>query len=142
MEVMRCMAKREHMESMKIQLPVGEMNLYRELATENQVSVASIVRALLNGRLQKYLGNVRFVDPKQGKEIKQLLMNVGTEMEKTRLEINRIGVNVNQLARVAWQDEVPDYYLFELETRKLKNIMRDYETIKCEMSDALCRIHE
>lgn len=136
------MGERKHMESLKIQVPAGELNLYRELAKENDVSCASVIRALLAGRLEKYLGVVRYVDPEQAQEIIETVNQCCIELEKTRLELNRIGVNINQLARIAWTEDIPEYEKINGEVKCVKKIMNDYESIANEMSESLCHIRE
>lgn len=78
------------------------------IADRNDISKAEAVRLAVDNRLLDYVGKVQYVYPEQGKEIRLLLGKLATEIQKIRMEINRIGVNYNQ-------------------EMKLKNIEKKYE---------------
>lgn len=135
------MAKRERMESMKIQIPAGEMQIYRQLAKDYDMSIAAVFRAVTNGKLAEYLGKVRYVQPEQAKEIRQILMDLGNNMTKTRLEINRVGVNLNQLAQVANEtDQIAKMETIEAARKTVLQALAKYDALTEEMGDVLCRI--
>jgi squalene cyclase len=81
------------------------------IADRNDISKAEAVRLAVDNRLLDYVGKVQYVYPEQGKEIRLLLGALATEMQKIRMEINRIGVNYNQ-------------------EMKLKNIEKKYRNSK------------
>lgn len=135
------MAKRERMESIKIQIPAGEMQIYRQLAKEYDMSIAAVFRAVTNGKLADYLGTVRYVQPEQAKEIRQYLMDLGNNMTKTRLEINRVGTNLNQLARVANEtDQIEKMETIEAVRKTVLGALAKYDALTEEMGDVLCHI--
>lgn len=71
----------------------------REMAEEYGVSFSEVVRLAIDGHLEQYLGQVQYMDSEQGKKIRQQCAVLGTEMQAIRNELNRIGVNINQLAK-------------------------------------------
>ena len=135
------MAKRERMESMKIQIPAGEMQIYRQLAKDYDMSIAAVFRAVTNGKLAEYLGKVRYVQPEQAKEIRRCLMDLGSNITRTRLEINRVGVNLNQMARVANEtDQIGKMETIEAVRKTVLQALAKYDALTEEMGDVLCRI--
>lgn len=135
------MAKRERMESIKIQIPAGEMQIYRQLAKEYDMSIAAVFRAVTNGKLAEYLGKVRYVQPEQAREIRQILMDLGNNITWTRLEINRVGVNLNQVARVANEtDQIEKMETIEAVRKTVLQALAKYDALTEEMGDVLCRI--
>lgn len=135
------MAKRERMESIKIQIPAGEMQIYRQLAKDYDMSIAAVFRAVTNGKLAEYLGKVRYVQPEQAKEIRQCLMDLGNNITWTRLEINRVGVNLNQVARVANEtDQIEKMETIEAVRKTVLQALAKYDALTEEMGDVLCRI--
>ena len=67
-----------------------------EIAKENGISKAQLIRYIVDNRMVDYLGAIRYIDPEQGEEIQteiQELMNVLTAV---KTELHRIGVNYNQ----------------------------------------------
>ena len=66
------------------------------LSDKYKMSISEIVRTATDDRLSKFLGNIVYIYPDQGEQIMKIIGAVGTEMEKIRIELNRIGVNYNQ----------------------------------------------
>ena len=71
-----------------------------DLAEQYKMSKAEIVRLATDDRLIKYLGNTVYIDKEQGEAVTLAVGKIGTELEKIRLELNRIGVNYNQAQRL------------------------------------------
>jgi len=71
-----------------------------DIADRHSISKAEIVRLGFQGDLTKYLGNIEYVDTEQGAEIRKLFGGVFTELNRSRIELNRIGVNYNQEMRL------------------------------------------
>lgn len=134
------MAKRERMESIKIQIPAGEMQIYRQLAKEYNMSIAAVFRAVTNGKLAQYLGTVRYIDPEQAKEIRSILMNFGTKMDKSRLEINRIGVNLNQLTEIAWSHGIKEFETIQEARDTVLNALAKYDLLAEQIGGEICHI--
>ena len=73
----------------------------QDVAHDYCVSQAQIVRMAVAGNMAKYLGDVRYVDQEQAQEIKRLVVELLDVTSDVRNELNRIGTNVNQIARAA-----------------------------------------
>ena len=73
-------------------------NVIREIAEEMGVSQAEVVRMAVAGNMARYLGDVRYIDQDQAKELVTELLDVTSTV---RNELHRIGVNYNQEVRVA-----------------------------------------
>ena len=73
----------------------------QDVAHDYCVSQAQIVRMAVAGNMAKYLGDVRYVDQEQSQEIKRLVVELLDVTSDVRNELNRIGTNVNQIARAA-----------------------------------------
>ena len=72
----------------------------RDIAESNGLSQAEVVRMAVAGNLSRYLGDIRFVDPKQGEQIRRCVASLVDIVSAIRIELNRIGVNYNQEVRV------------------------------------------
>ena len=71
-----------------------------DISDRHSVSKAEIIRLGFQSDLIKYLGNVEYVDANQGAEIRKLFGEICTELSRSRMELNRIGVNYNQEMRL------------------------------------------
>ena len=71
----------------------------RDIADENRMSQAEIVRMAVAGNLARYLGDIRYIDPEQGKKIRSCVKELVDTVSKIMIELNRIGVNYNQAVR-------------------------------------------
>ena len=71
-----------------------------DISDRHCVSKAEIIRLGFQSDLIKYLGNVEYVDANQGAEIRKLFGEICTELSRSRMELNRIGVNYNQEMRL------------------------------------------
>lgn len=67
-----------------------------EIAKENNISKAQLIRYIVDNRMVDYLGSIKFIDPEQGEEIQQEIMSVMNELSAVKTELHRIGVNYNQ----------------------------------------------
>lgn len=74
-------------------------DIIKDIAEEYGVSFSEVVRLSIDGHLEKYLGNVQYIDKQQGEAIRQYTAVLANEMQEIRNELNRIGVNVNQIAK-------------------------------------------
>ena len=82
----------------------------RDVADDNSISKAELVRMALAGNLNEYLGDIRIIDKRQGAEIKGQITALFDVVSEIKNELHRIGVNYNQEIR-------------------LKNIKRKYGTV-------------
>lgn len=76
-------------------------NVIRDISEEMEVSQAEVVRTTVAGNMARYLGDVRYIDQAQAKEIKQLVVELPDAVSTVRNELHRIGVNINQEAEAA-----------------------------------------
>ncbi len=60
---------------------------------------ADIIRYALSDRLQDYLGNMIFIDPDQGEAIERNQLAISNSLVDILMNVKRIGVNVNQIAK-------------------------------------------
>ena len=74
-------------------------DIIKDIAEEYGVSFSEVVRLSIDGHLEKYLGNVQYIDKQQADEIKQQTAGLRMKCRSIRNELNRIGVNVNQIAK-------------------------------------------
>ena len=71
----------------------------RDLAAENGISQAELIRTTVAGKLYQYLGDIKIIDQQQAKELKLQIINLFNVISEVRNELNRIGVNYNQEVR-------------------------------------------
>lgn len=124
-----------------------------EIAGEQGYSMADIVRMAVDDRLLSYLDAVHYIDAEQGAEIKKIVTALYNEMSAVKLELRRIGVNYNQVARLEnLKKKYPrmiDRMEKELAIRKeckdfspddLAELMTRYEKATAEAGEKLCHI--
>lgn len=68
----------------------------QDLADEYGVSKSEVVRLAVAGGLEKYLGNLKYVDKQYAKIINANIMILANLMQDIKSELRRIGVNYNQ----------------------------------------------
>lgn len=71
----------------------------KDMAQEFGVPFSQVVRLAIDGHLEKYLGTVRYIDGDQGENIQRTVAIIANELQGIRNELNKIGVNVNQVAK-------------------------------------------
>ena len=92
---------REPLLPITVRFKEGAWDVIREIAEESGVSQAEVVRMAVAGNMAKYLGEVRYIDQAQAKEIKALIIELLDVTSAVRTELNRIGVNYNQEVKAA-----------------------------------------
>ena len=90
---------RKRYEPITVRFTEDALNVMREIAGENGISVAEVVRMASAGNLADYLGDVRFVDPLQGAEIKARIAKLIDVMSDIEVGLIKAGTNINQIAR-------------------------------------------
>ena len=85
---------------MTVRFSPDVMAIIEQIATEHGMTKADIVRITINDRLEKYIGNTKYVDEKQGAIINKNLVTIGNLLIEARDEMHRIGVNYNQVVRL------------------------------------------
>lgn len=71
----------------------------RDIAYSSCISQAELVRLTVAGNLGQYLGTVKLIDRAQADELKAEIMKLFTAVSDVGNELNRIGVNYNQVVR-------------------------------------------
>ena len=66
----------------------------------SQDSLEAVIRLAMNGGMEEFLGNVRYVDPETGLAMKEAVMRCGNIMQSVQNELHRIGVNFNQAVKL------------------------------------------
>lgn len=79
-----------------VRFPEEATAVIRSVAAEHGCSAAELVRIATCGNIERYLGSMVYVDAEQGKQIEGMLRGILSEMEQTRRELHRIGINFNQ----------------------------------------------
>lgn len=130
-----------------VRFTADAMDVISEIAEANRMSKAELVRMAVDNRLIKYLENVVFIDAAQGEEIRKLLFELSTFLGEIKLELYRIGVNVNQQTKIKNMQNkfgvaagrisisnAPD------PSREMQRIMRRFEITADKVGDAICHI--
>ena len=116
----------------------------QDMAHDYCLSQAQVVRMAGAGNMAKYLGDVRYVDQEQAQEIKRLVVELLEVTSGVRNELNRIGTNVNQIARVAntaaKYGEGPGNGESALPAQELDSLMSRYEAAARRTGKELYRI--
>lgn len=71
----------------------------KDMAKEFDVPFSQVVRLAIDGHLEKYLGTVRYIDGDQGEYMKRVTALIANELQGIKTAMNKLGVNVNQLAK-------------------------------------------
>lgn len=74
----------------------GTDEAIRDIANDNSVSYASVVRYAALGGLEKYLGNIRYLDKEQGRAINKNICEIANLTQDVLHELKKIGANYNQ----------------------------------------------
>ena len=90
----------EHLVPVTVRLPEAVYFQLKELADEYKISFASVIRAALEGNLEKYLGTVKYIDREQAVNINESVRELITECREIKNNIKRIGINYNQEIRL------------------------------------------
>lgn len=108
-----------------------------EIAAEHHMSRAMVIRLAVDNRLVSYLGQIRYVDSGQGEQIQTLLGQVFTEMDRIRVELNRIGVNYNQAVRALNSGNAKSA---DLPVDAVSNLVDQFQSCSQKAGESLCRI--
>ena len=71
----------------------------KDMAKEFDVPFSQVVRLAIDGHLEKYLGTVRYIDGDQGEYMNRATALIANELQGIKTAMNKLGVNVNQLAK-------------------------------------------
>ena len=71
----------------------------KDMAKEFDVPFSQVVRLAIDGHLEKDLGTVRYIDGDQGEYMKRATALIANELQGIKTALNKLGVNVNQIAK-------------------------------------------
>ena len=127
----------------------------KELSEEFDVSMARIVRLALSDNLSKYLGEVRYVDKEQARQINHNICILGRDLRQIGNQLRRIGINYNQELKLKHIEEknMSDYEKEQarnqvtkdvelLDKDELESLIARYEKATESLGEALWLIHE
>jgi len=83
-----------------IRFPVEEYDIIRDVATENHIRISSLIRHAVGRNLKKYLQSVRVIDKRQADELLRVINELNTSTKMVRIELKRIGINIDQQTKV------------------------------------------
>lgn len=88
--------KEESLIPMTVRFTSKANEAFQAIADENHVSKAEVVRVAAAGGMERYFGNVRYIDTKQAEVINKNICILASELAEIKSQIRRIGVNFNQ----------------------------------------------
>lgn len=71
----------------------------RDMANDSCISKAELARIAVAGNLGRYLGAIKVIGPRQAEELRTEIVKLFTAISEVRSELNKIGVNYNQVVR-------------------------------------------
>ena len=91
----------EAIKLVKISARINEKvdEVMKDMAKEFDVPFSQVVRLAIDGHLEKYMGTVRYIDGDQGEYMKRATALIANELQGIKTAMNKLGVNVNQLAK-------------------------------------------
>ena len=91
----------EAIKLVKISARINEKvdEVMKDMAKEFDVPFSQVVRLAIDGHLEKYLGTVRYIDGDQGEYMKRATALIANDVQGIKTALNKLGVNVNQIAK-------------------------------------------
>lgn len=83
-----------------VRFPVEQYDVIRDVATENHIKISPLIRHSVGRNLEKYLQSVRVIDKRQADELLRVINELNTGTQMVRLELKRIGINIDQQTKV------------------------------------------
>ena len=120
-----------------VSLPTKTHEELCTLAKDYNYSVSFTARLAIEGRLEDYLGAVRYVDNEQAAKLKSTILEIEADCRKILNNIRRIGVNYNQELRLKnaenkYREIVSGKYTGEAARQAAYN---EYENAKAEIKN-------
>lgn len=88
--------KTDYLIPMTVRFSKEANDIFQELADKHKVSKAQVVRLAAAGSLERYFGNLEYIDRRQAQVINKNICSLGRLMQEMTKEIRRIGINYNQ----------------------------------------------
>ena len=131
---------------------------FRRISEENDISRSAVIRILLASHLADYLSTICYVDTEQGQNIQELLSEVISLLSQVNFQVRKIGVNLNQVAKVlnkrnlyGLQNGHEEDYSSQLhgledvysvvDLRELYNLITDIDKMVYELGGEIWRTH-
>lgn len=144
----------ENLKPITVRFSSDAWDAIRDIAAENKISQAELVRMAVSGNLEKYLGTIRIVDKDEATKIREAILALLSELTKIQLELNRIGVNYNQEIRLRQiEKKYPNDSVLKAKAEStikrdcnsfsianIDAIMTRYESALKRVGDILCHI--
>lgn len=143
----------EKMHVMKVRVTPAMHESLKELSDEFDVSIAKIVRLALDNNLEKYLGDIKYVDKQQAQQINKNICTVGYDLREIGNQLRRIGINYNQELKLKHIEEknMSDFEKQQarkvvtknvnlLDKNELENLITRYEKATESLGEALWHI--
>ena len=136
--------KRPPMEPITVRFSPDVMQILGQIAEDNCLSKAQVVRLATDGKLYQYLRDIKIVSPAAA--IRAEIKALTDATRKAEYELHKIGVKLNQIARAlnymaktgqSWPDGIGSTYLMRQE---LSDIITRYEEASGKAGEVLCRI--
>ena len=135
------------MEAITVRFEQDVMDGVNEAARYNGLSKAQIVRLAVSGNLLQYLQNVRIVSPADSDTLKLQIAELCDLTQRAVYELNRIGVNLNQIAKdlngqVKAGKDIPNAKLHDIGIMQMhvQTLVNKYEKALGKAGEQLCRI--
>lgn len=138
--------KRPPMEPITVRFSPDVMQILGQIAEDNCLSKAQVVRLATDGKLYQYMQDIKIVSPADAAAIRAEIKVLTDATRKAEYELHKIGVNLNQIARAmnymaksgqSWPDGIGSTYLMRQE---LLDIITRYEEASGKAGEELCRI--
>jgi hypothetical protein len=122
-----------------IRLDADTVEKAERLAKEFGLNKSEVLRLAIDDNLEKYLGNVSYIDEKQGKAIATRLSEIGNQIIRVNESIRRIGVNFNMFVKKINSNQMNNLYKQEkiLSKTELENIAEQFQSIADEFSEVV-----
>lgn len=138
--------KRPPMEPITVRFSPKAMQALEQIAEDNCLSKAQVVRLATDGKLYQYLRDIRIISPADADAIRAEIRELFNETRRVEFELHKIGVNLNQVARALnmmakngqpWPKEVGP---ISITSENLMGIIVRFEQASEKAGEALCRI--
>jgi len=138
--------KRPPMEPITVRFSPRAMQALGQIAEDNCLSKAQVVRLATDGKLYQYLRDIKIISPADADAIRAEIRELFNETRRVEYELHKMGVNLNQVARALnvmvkngqpWPKEVES---IALTPESITGILLRYEQASEKAGEALCRI--
>lgn len=113
-----------------VRLPSNRVTIIKGFSKKYNASFSEVIRVVVDNRLAKYFGILKYCDFEQGEEIRCRIIEMQNSICKIQREIARIGVNYNQEIRLKqvdrkYKNKGFDMQLMMSEQNERNNVMKE-----------------